>query len=163
VTAWTDPGPIVFEAVLQATRASGAACYVEFPHDLKATYGKGNLVPVRVVWDGRVTYRGSLARMGGPLAIVLCRKDVVAALHKAAGDRVTVRVELDLDPRDVEPPEALRAAIDGTPGASAGWAKLSASCRRAYADWVGGAKREETRARRAAEAAPRIAAGERRT
>jgi hypothetical protein len=160
VTAWTHPRPVVFEAVLQRTSASGAACFADFPHDLKALYGKGNLVPVRVVWDDRVTYRGSLARMAGPLAMVLCRKDVVAALGKGAGAPVTVRV--DLDPREVEPPEALRAAIDGTPGAAAGWER-SPSCQGAYAGWVGEATREETRSRRAAEAALRIAAGERMT
>ncbi|MBM4379219.1 MAG: DUF1905 domain-containing protein [Deltaproteobacteria bacterium] len=51
--------------------ASGAACFVNFPWDLKETYGKGNLVPVQVLWNGRVPYRDSLARMGRDCAMPL--------------------------------------------------------------------------------------------
>lgn len=155
-----DPGPIELEAVLQKT--SSAACYVDFPYDLKATYGKGNLVPVRAVWDGRVEYRGSLAMMGGECAMLLCRTDVVAALGKRAGDRVHVRVELDTAPRPVEVPEALQAALAGTDGAAAAWERLSMSCRREWADWVGEARRPDTRDRRVAEALVGVLAGKRR-
>jgi hypothetical protein len=153
-----DPGPTTFEAVLQPT-PGGAACFVDFPHDLKALYGKGNLVPVRVTWDERVVYRGSLAKMGGPRALVLCRKDVLAELGKRAGDAVHVCVELDTAPRAVEVPEPLGAALRDHPEVAAAWERLSPSCQRAYADWIGSAKRAETAQARVVQAIPQIAAG----
>lgn len=155
-----DPGPVEFEAVLQKT--SSAACYVDFPHDLKATYGKGNLVPVRAVWDGRVEYRGSLAMMGGERAMLLCRTDVVAALGKGAGDAVRVRVELDTAPRPVEVPEVLQSALAATDGAAAAWERLSVSCRREWADRVAEARRPDTQARRVEQALVGVLAGKRR-
>ena len=65
-----NPGPLTFTAKLQRSERSGAACFVDFPWDLHETFGKGNLVPVTVTWDGRVPYRGSLARMQKALPLI---------------------------------------------------------------------------------------------
>jgi hypothetical protein len=156
-----DPGPIEFVAVLHRSDASGAACFVDFPHDLKAIYGKGNLVPVRAIWDHRVDYRGSLAKMGGELAMLLCRKDVLAELAKGAGDTVHVTVTLDREPREVEVPSSLEAALDANDGARVAWDALSPSSRREYAHWIDEAKREATRESRVAKAIPMILARKR--
>ena len=157
--ALRDPGPIRFRAILQRSDASGAACWVDFPHDLKATYGKGNLVPIRATWDGRVDYRGSLAMMGGERAMLLCRKDVLARLGKGAGEEVDVLVELDLAPREVEVPADLVAAIAADSAARARWDALSPSRRGEFARWVAEAKKDDTRARRIAHSLELIAAG----
>lgn len=154
-----DPGAVEFTATLQGADAGG--CFVDFPGDLKAMYGKGNLVPVRALWDGKVEYRGSLAKMGGDCAMLLCRKDVQAQLGKGPGDSVHVRVELDAGPRPLDLPQALETALQADAAAQAGWAALAPSCRREYAQWIGDAKRDDTRARRVAEAIPLIAAGQR--
>jgi hypothetical protein len=155
-----DPGPLEFTAALQPA-GDTAACCVYFPWDLKETYGRGNLVPVDTLWDGRVRYQGSLAMMGGTRAMLLCRKDILAQLGKAAGDEVQVRVTLDTAPRAVEVPEALAAALDASPDARRAWEALSASARRDYAQWIAEAKRDETRASRVQKALPRIVAGQR--
>ncbi len=156
----TDPGPRSFEAEL--IQAPGTtACFVDFPWPLKDLYGKGNLVPIEARWDDSVTYRGSLAMMGGACAVLLCRKDVLAQLGKRPGDRVHVTVTLDLATRDVEVPEALAEALEGHAAAREAWATLSLSCRREYADWIVEAKRDETRASRVAKALPRIAGRQR--
>jgi uncharacterized protein YdhG (YjbR/CyaY superfamily) len=146
----TDPGPISFEAVLHRSDASGAACFVDFPHDLKATYGRGNLVPVVATWDGQVEYRGSLAMMGGAAAMLLCRKDILAQLGKGPGEVVQVTVALDTSPREVEMPADLAVALDATDGGRAAWDALSPSARRDHATWVAGAKRTATRTSRVA-------------
>jgi len=156
-----DPGSISFEAPLQRSERSGAACWVDFPHELKELYGKGNLVPVRATWDGRVVYRGSLAMMGGTLPMLLCRKDVLAQLGKDVGDVVHVMVELDVAPREVVEPEALMAALQEVPGGLAAWTRLTAAARRDYAAFIDEARQEETRRRRIERAVPRILAGQR--
>lgn len=158
-----DPGPIRFRATLQRSDASGAACWVDFPHDLKATFGKGNLVPVVAVYDGRVTYRGSLAMMGGPRAMLLCRKDVLAQLGKGPGDEVEVEVVLDTAPREVTLSEEAQTALAADPVASAAWARLAPSHRREYAQWIAEAKRQETRASRIGKMLTMLAEGRRLT
>lgn len=159
--ALRDPGPLTFQAVLQQAPGAGAACFVEFPWDLKTTFGKGNLVPIRALWDGNVQYQGSLAMMGGACAMLLCRTDVVAQLGKRAGETVEVTVTLDLDPREVELPEAFAEALAQHPATQAAWAGLSPSCRREYAQWIADAKKAETRDARIAKALPMIAAKQR--
>lgn len=56
-------------------------------------------------------------------------------------------------------PPALQNAIDGDPAAAAVWARLSPSQIRDYAEWIGEAKKEETRERRVAQAVEWIAQG----
>ena len=153
-----DPGTIVFAATLHRSDASGAACFVDFPHDLKSTFGRGNLVPVVATWDGRVEYRGALAMMGGDRAMLLCRKDVLAQLGKGPGEVVQVSVALDTAPREVEVPEALGNALDATDGAREAWDALSPSSRREYVQWVDEARRDATRDARVAKAIPMILA-----
>ena len=62
-----------------------------------------------------------------------------------AGDRVTVEVELDTEPREVEVPPELAEALEPEPELRAFFDGLSYTHRREYAEWVAEAKREETR------------------
>ena len=61
-----------------------------------------------------------------------------------------------------EVPDDLRAALDGNAKAAATFEAFPPSCRREYVDWVTEAKREETRARRVAQAVEWMAEGKRR-
>lgn len=161
VTGLIDPGPIEFTATLERSDSSGAACFVAFPHDLKRTYGKGNLVPIRATFDGRVDDRGSLANMGDANALLLVRKDVLAQLGKTAGDRVDVRVVLDTEPRTVTLGDDAQQAIAAHADAAAYWEKSSYSHRREYALWFDEAKKPETRQRRVEKMIGMLAEGKR--
>ena len=99
-----DPGPIEFDAVIQADGSGGT--WVDVPFDLKATYGKGNLVPIIATFAGRVKYQGSLAKMGGDCAMLLIRSDVRAQLgDPQPGESIHVRIDLDAAPRVVTLPD----------------------------------------------------------
>src|SRR5579875_55829 len=63
---------------------------------------------------------------------------------------------------EAEVPEALNAALRKNKAAAANFGKMSPSCRREYCEWIGSAKREETRERRVAEAMVLIAEGKHR-
>ena len=156
-----DPGPIEFDAILERSNASGSACFVPFERDLKRTFGKGNLVPIRATFDGAVDYRGSLANMGGEHAVLLVRSDVLAKLGKRSGDPVRVRVVLDTEPRVIELGDDAQEAIDADPAASAAWEKLAYSHRREYHLWIEDAKKPETRQRRIAKMVEMLAEGKR--
>ncbi len=58
-------------------------------------------------------------------------------------------------------PAALAAALKRNPAAGSTFAGLSPSCRREYVEWIAGAKREETRTRRMAQAMQWLADGKR--
>jgi len=72
---------------------------------------------------------------------------------------VRLRLELDTEPRVVDPPPELSASLAGAPDARAVYERLSHSHQKAYADWVAEAKRPDTRARRAAASVDRLLAG----
>jgi uncharacterized protein YdeI (YjbR/CyaY-like superfamily) len=76
-------------------------------------------------------------------------------------DDVTVSVELDDAPRDADIPPELTAALAGHPAAGAAFSELPPSHRREYAQWVGEAKRAETRVRRATATAVKVLDGRR--
>ena len=60
---------------------------------------------------------------------------------------------------DLPIPLELRAALDRAPEAAKAFEDLSPSCRREYLEWIGSAKRPETRERRIGQAVEMIAAG----
>jgi hypothetical protein len=62
---YINPGKITFKGKIQRnTEVDNSSAWIEFPYDLKETYGVGNLVPFKAIFDGKITYSGSLAKMG---------------------------------------------------------------------------------------------------
>lgn len=85
-----------FSAVIHAAHQGGA--YIEFPHDIRALYGKGR-VKVEAAFDG-IPYRGSIVNMGvtdenGQVVYILgMLKAIRTALGKDIGDTVTVEISV---------------------------------------------------------------------
>jgi hypothetical protein len=145
---YKNPGPITFTAVIRRnTDVANSSAWIEFPRDLKETYGVGNLVPYKATFDGRVTYQGSLAKMGGPSAMILLRKDIRAELGKEPGESVEVIIELDDKPRELIITKDIKQALQSANL----WEKFNALAythRKEYVQWIEGAKKPETRQRR---------------
>ena len=145
---YKNPGPITFTGTIKRnTDVANSSAWIEFPYDLKQTYGVGNLVPYKATFDGRVTYQGSLAKMGGPGAMILLRKDVRAELGKQPGESVEVIVELDDKPRELNIAKDFKQTLQ----AAGLWEKFSGLAythRKEYVQWVEGAKKPETRTSR---------------
>ena len=127
------------------------------PFDLREVFGRAR-PPVKVTIGGH-TWRTTPGVYGG-VGYVGLNRAVRAAAGVDAGDSVRVTMELDIEPRTVEPPKDLRAALDAAPGGLARFEELSFTHRREYAEWVEGAKRPETRMKRVAETVRRVRAGE---
>ncbi len=77
----------------------------------------------------------------------------------ASGDTVTLTLRLDAEPREVELPPALAAALDRDPAARAAYDQLAFTHRQEFARWVAEAKRDQTRDRRVTQALEMIRAG----
>jgi hypothetical protein len=143
-----------FEAVIEVEGKT--ATYFEVPLDVPAVFGRAR-PPVCVTIGGH-TYRSTIAPYGGSYMLPLNRANRAAA-GVAAGDTVTVKLELDDEPRTVEVPDDLRAVLAGDEEAAAAFERLSYTHRREYVEWITEAKREETRARRLAKTLDRLRAG----
>ena len=156
---YKNPGPLTFSAVIQRnSEVDNSSAWIEFPYDLKEMYGIGNLVPFKATFDGRVHYSGSLAKMGGPKAMVLLRKDVRDELGKQPGDSVEVVVELDDKPRELTIPADVKQALQ----AAGLWEKfepMAYTHRKEYVVWIEDAKKPETRANRIQKMLEMLAAG----
>jgi hypothetical protein len=124
---------------------NGAACFIPLPFDPKAVFGKVR-APVKVTLNG-FTYRSTIAAMGGPPCIPL-RKSNREAAGLEGHETLKVRLELDIDKREVTPPRDFVAALRAIPAALEQWRALSYSRQREHVEAIEGAKKAETRARR---------------
>ncbi len=146
---YINPGPIKFSAIIRRSGGAGStSAYIDFPYDLKTTFGVANLVPFKATFDNRVVYRGSLAKIGGDGAtMLLLRKDVRAELGKEPGESVEVIVELDEQPREVVIPADVALALE-TAGLYETFESLAHTRRREYIEDIRRAKRLDTRLKR---------------
>jgi hypothetical protein len=143
-----------FRAVIEQ---AGGGAFVTIPFDVEQTFGRKR-VPVRATIDGE-PYRGVLVRMGGPDHMLIVLKEIRERIGKQAGAEVEVTVEQDLEPRVVDVPADLQAALAERPEARSFFDSLSYTHRKEYVRWIEEAKREQTRTDRVARAAEMLAAG----
>jgi len=141
---------------VELERVQKTATMFRVPFDLEEAFGRAR-PPVKVTIRGH-TWRTTPGVYGGVGHIVVNRA-VKAATGVDAGDRVRVTMELDTEPRTVEVPRDLRAALDREPESARAFDRMSFTHRREYVEWVEEAKRPETRARRVAGTVERVREG----
>jgi hypothetical protein len=127
-------------------------CFIPVPFDPKPVFGKVR-APVTVTLNG-YTYRSTIAAMGGPLCIPL-RKSNREAAHLEGGETLEVRVALDTEAREIDPPADLVKALKAAK-AWPRWQALSFSHQREHVEHIIEAKKQDTRARRVASAVTMI-------
>jgi hypothetical protein len=127
-----------------------------------AVVGEGaKRFPVKATIGGH-TLQLSVARMGGEFLLGLSKANREAA-GVQAGDEVTLELELDSAPREIDVPEALAGALAADPGAQQAFDRLAFTHRKEFARWVQEAKRDETRERRVIKALQMLHAGQTRS
>lgn len=133
-----------FQASIQLNGKTATG--IEVPADVLAALGPGKRPPVRVTING-YAYPSTVAPMGGRFLIPVSA-EVRAKAGVAAGDQVDVEVVADTEPRRVEVPGDLAAALDGEPAARRAFEQLSYSNQHRHVLAVTQAKTEQTRKRR---------------
>jgi Bacteriocin-protection, YdeI or OmpD-Associated/Domain of unknown function (DUF1905) len=123
----------------------GSGTVVVVPYDLKEAFGSGR-PPVRATVNG-YTFRTTLFTMGGR-ALLGLNRGVREAAKVEPGQEVSVELERDNEPRTVEVPSDLAAALDADPVVRETFDDLSYTHRKEYVRWIEEAKRTETRTRR---------------
>jgi hypothetical protein len=138
---------IRFSGTLTAARGGGAA--IEVDADVRAAFGEAR-PPVKATING-VEYRSRLMVYGGVRYLGLT-KAIRSAAGIGIGDEVDVVLRRDDAPREVELPLELERALNDAGDARHHFDALAFTHRREYAQWIGEAKRPETRERRATRA-----------
>ncbi|GIO95472.1 hypothetical protein J14TS5_05580 [Paenibacillus lautus] len=118
----------------------------QVPDEVVEGLGSGKRPPVTVT-IGKHTYRSTIAPMGGVFMLPLSAENR-QAVGVAAGDEVTVQIELDTEPREITVPEDFSATLDLNPVARQYFDSLSYSNKRRLVLSIEGAKGMDTRQRR---------------
>jgi len=135
-----------FRAELRASGSGGGGHLVEVPDDVIAKLGGKGRTPVTASFDG-LPYRGSIVKMRGTMMLGVT-KAIMAEAGVEVGDTLTIVVENDDAPRQVEVPTDLAEAFRVAKDAKAEWNRLAFTHQREYAEAILDAKKPETRARR---------------
>lgn len=133
---------IIIEVVILS---DGAMCAIPVPFDPKEVFGKLRM-PVKVTINGYI-FRSTIANMCGETFIPL-RKDNRQAAAVEAGDKVIVKIEADVDARNIAVPDDLAKALQANPCGWEQWENLSYTFKRESVESICGAKKPETRERR---------------
>jgi hypothetical protein len=120
---------------------------IEVPPDVIDRLGAGKRPAVVVSVNG-YEFRSTVGVMNG-LALVPFSAEKRAATGIGGGDAITVDIDVDTAPREVDVPADLAAGLDSA-GLRPAFDALSPSRRKAHVVAVEGAKAAETRARRVA-------------
>ncbi len=116
------------------------------PNEIVEKLGAGKKPPVTVTVNN-YTYRNTIAVMGGKFMIGVSA-DIRNKTGIKGGDKVTVQLELDTQPREVTLPSDFEEALGKNPEAKKFFEQLSYSNKQRYVLPIGQAKTKETRQRR---------------
>lgn len=137
---------INFSATIQQHNDMNAA-YVVFPFDVQKLFETKGQVKIKVLFDDRVEYRGSLANMGFGHCVGLTQT-IRKQLGKTFGDMVDVKLWKDEEKRVVVVPDDVKTLFNKHQKVKELYEKMSYTHRKEYIRWIEDAKKEETRERR---------------
>ena len=119
---------------------------IDVPPAVLEQLGGGKRPLVNVTVNDSYAYRSAIAPMAGRYLIAFS-SDKRAATGLTGGETITVELTLDTEPRTVEPPDDLAAALAAADVRDA-FDQLAPSRQKAHVTSVEGAKAADTRARR---------------
>lgn len=138
---------VQFKAVIKQNGEMNAA-FVEFPFSTEEIFGKKGQVKIKAVFDDKVEYRGSLAKMKSECHILGLTQEIRNKLGKTFGDEVSVYLLEDKEERVVEIAEDIVLLFNENPDAKVLFDKMSYTHRKEYIRWIEEAKKPETRENR---------------
>ncbi|MBV8326984.1 YdeI/OmpD-associated family protein [Chryseobacterium sp.] len=138
---------IEFNAIIKQNGEINAA-FVEFPFSTEELFNKKGLVKIKAVFDNKVEYRGSLAKMKTDCHILGLTQEVRKQLKKTFGDEVSVSLIEDKEERLIEIAEDIALVFTQNPAVKIRFDAMSYTHRKEYIRWIEEAKKPETRENR---------------
>jgi Domain of unknown function (DUF1905)/Bacteriocin-protection, YdeI or OmpD-Associated len=139
-----------FKAKAEPAGPKGAWCFVAVPFDVAELWGTRGRVRVKGTING-FPFRTNIQPMEGRHLLTF-NKQLQTGAKAKPGDTVAVVMERDSEEWTVAPPAELLKAFRQRKEAKAIWDGLAYTHRKEFAQWIAGAKQEESRERRAAKA-----------
>lgn len=149
---------IEFDAIIQQAGAINAA-FVPFDFSTEKLFGKKGQVKVKVIFDDKVEYRGSLSKMKSDCHLLGLTQAIRKKLGKSFGDQVHVKLWEDLEERTVEITNDIQQVFDQNPNAKELFDAMSYTHRKEYIRWIEEAKKPVTRENRKEKMIEMILAG----
>ncbi|UWX59753.1 YdeI/OmpD-associated family protein [Chryseobacterium oranimense] len=140
---------IEFTGIIKQNGSMNAA-FVEFPFSTEDLFGKKGQVKIKALFDNKVEYRGSLAKMKSDCHILGLTQDIRKQLGKTFGDEVLVSLIEDKEERTVDIAEDIAIVFNENPDAKNLFDAMSYTHRKEYIRWIEEAKKPETRENRKA-------------
>ena len=148
---------VKFSAVLQSDSDGRGGTFIPVPREVNEQLGLKGRPKIQAVIAGQ-PYRGSLMPMGDGTFCLGVLKSIQQTAGMKRGDTIDVLLELDTEPRTVEPPADLANALARDKRAAATWEKLSFTNKKEMARRLEEAKKPETRKKRLAAAVAKLRA-----
>jgi hypothetical protein len=148
---------VKFTAVLAPDPDGRGGTFIPIPREVNDQLGLQGRPKIQAVIAGQ-PYRGSLMPMGDGTFCLGVLKSIQETARVKHGDTIDVLLELDTEPRTVEPPADLANALARDKRAAATWEKLSFTNKKEMARSLDEAKRPETRKKRLAAAVAKLRA-----
>jgi len=145
-----------FTAALEPLRNGLGLVIARIPFDVAKAWPERRRLRVRGEIEGFAFRTSLFADPRGKGHILLVNKKMQAGAKAAAGERVRIRLEPDLEERAVETPPELAKALKGDRRMPKWFAGLSDSMRYEIGKWVDEPKSAETRRKRAEGMAERL-------
>jgi len=142
-----NPQIIKFSAIIKQNGEMNAA-FVEFPFSTEELFHKKGQVKIKAMFDDKVEYRGSLAKMKSDCHILGLTQEVRKQLGKTFGDEVSVSLTEDKEERVVEIAEDIVSVFNENHEAKTLFDKMSYTHKKEYIRWIEEAKKPETRENR---------------
>ncbi|HEX4156768.1 MAG TPA: YdeI/OmpD-associated family protein [Acidobacteriaceae bacterium] len=146
-----------FRAVLEKDHTALGWTIARVPFDPAKAWPNRVRQRVRGEVNG-YAFRTSLFPEAGGGFFLLVNREMQREAGVALGATAEFSLQPDLEPRPAELPDELAALLEEEPGLLAWYEGLSEYMRREIGKWVGGAKTEETRMRRAQQMGERMLA-----
>ncbi|MEI3788555.1 MULTISPECIES: YdeI/OmpD-associated family protein [unclassified Chryseobacterium] len=135
---------IEFTGIIKQNGTMNAA-FVEFPFSAEKLFGKKGQVKIKAIFDNKVEYRGSLAKMKSDCHILGLTQEIRKQLGKTFGDEIVVSLIEDQEERIVEIANDIAVVFNENPDAKNLFDKMSYTHRKEYIRWIEEAKKPETR------------------
>lgn len=148
---------VKFSAVLTPDPDGRGGILIPVPKEVNVELGLKGRPKIQAVIAG-LPYRGSLMPMGDGTFCLGVLKSIQEKAGVKQGDTIEVLLELDTEPRTVEPPVDLADALARDKLAAAAWERLSFTNKKEMARSLEEAKKPETRKQRLAAAVAKLRA-----
>lgn len=148
---------VKFTAVLQPDPDGRGGTFFPVPPEVNDQLGLKGRPKIQAVIAGQ-PYRGSLMPVGDGTFCLGVLKSIQQAAGVKHGDTIEVLLELDTEPRTIEPPPDLASALARDKRAAATWERLSFTSKKEMARSLEEAKKPETRKKRLAAAVAKLRA-----